>query len=106
VGDINDEFDEDEIYYSRLDNENFVFDGKTSITDVGRVMNLDDETFDKIRGDAETIGGLMIELAGRIPTTGQTIKYGNFAFTAELSDKRRVRRVKVSKLPAPAQAAE
>ena len=96
VGDINDEFDDDEMYYSRLDDENFVFDGKTSLSDVVRIMDLNDVIFDEIRGEAETIGGLMIELGGRIPDLGQTINYGNFAFTAELSDRRSVKRVKVS----------
>jgi gliding motility-associated protein GldE len=98
VGDINDEFDDEEVFYSRLDDENFVFDGKTSLTDVIRIMDLEDEVFEKVRGEAESIGGLMIEMAGKIPASGEKMQYENFRFTVELSDKRRVRRVKVSKL--------
>jgi len=96
VGDINDEFDEDEIFYSQLDEENFIFDGKTALTDVVRVMDLDDESFEKIRGEAESIGGLVVELSGKIPRPKEKLEYENFIFTVELSDRRRVRRVKVT----------
>lgn len=96
VGDINDEFDEDEIFYSRLDDENFVFNGKTSLNDVVKVMNLEDEIFDKVRGEAESIGGLVTELSGRIPLPGEQINFENFVFTVESSDRRRVKRVKIS----------
>jgi putative hemolysin len=97
VGDINDEFDEDEVFYSKLDDDNYVFDGKTALTDVVRVMNLDTESFEKIRGEAESIGGLVVELAGKIPMPKEKIDFENFTFTVELSDRRRVRRVKVSR---------
>jgi putative hemolysin len=97
VGDINDEFDEDDVYYSKLDNENYIFDGKTALTDVVRVMNLDDDVFEKIRGEAESIGGLVVELAGKIPLPKEKVEYQEFVFTVELSDRRRVRKVKVTK---------
>lgn len=97
VGDINDEFDEDEIFYSKLDENTFIFDGKTALTDVVKVMNINDESFEEIRGEAESIGGLVIEHSGRIPRPKEIIEIGDFTFTVELSDRRRVRRVKVSR---------
>jgi len=97
VGDINDEFDEDEVFYSKLDDNTFIFDGKTALTDVVKVMDIGDESFEEIRGEAESIGGLVVELSGRIPRPKEQIEFGKFVFTVELSDRRRVRRVKVSK---------
>ena len=97
VGDINDEFDEDEVFYSKLDDNTFIFDGKTALTDVVKVMDINDESFEEIRGEAESIGGLVVELSGRIPRPKEQIEFGDFVFTVELSDRRRVRRVKVSK---------
>jgi len=97
VGDINDEFDEDEVFYSKLDDNTYIFDGKTALTDVVRVMNIGDESFEKVRGEAESIGGLVVEHSGRIPRPKEKIEIGDFDFTVELSDRRRVRRVKVSR---------
>ena len=97
VGDIRDEFDEEEINYSKLDQDNFVFEGKTPLADVTRIMNLDTETFDEARGEAETLGGLLVEMLGEIPEAGEKINYNNFCFTVENADGRRVRRVKITK---------
>jgi len=97
VGDINDEFDEDEVFYSKLDDNTYIFDGKTALTDVVRVMDISDESFEAIRGEAESIGGLVVEHSGRIPRPKEIIEFGDFIFTVELSDRRRVRRVKVSR---------
>jgi len=99
VGDINDEFDEDEVFYSKIDDDNYIFDGKTALTDVVRVMDIGDESFEAIRGEAESIGGLVVELSGRIPRPKEKIEFEDFIFTVELSDRRRVRRVKVTKKP-------
>jgi putative hemolysin len=97
VGDINDEFDDEEVGYNKIDDDNYLFDGKTALTDVVRVMGLSNESFEKIRGEAESIGGLVVELSGKIPRPKEKIEYQDFEFTVELSDRRRVRRVKVSK---------
>ena len=96
VGDINDEFDDDEVQYSRLDDANVVFNGKTSLNDVIRIMNLPDDIFEIVRGEAETIGGLVVEMAGKIPLIGETHVFNNFHFIVESADRKRVRRVKVS----------
>ncbi len=97
VGDINDEFDEDEVFYSKLDDHTYIFDGKTALTDVVKVMDIGDESFETIRGEAESIGGLVVELSGRIPRPKEKIEYEDFTFIVELSDRRRVRRVKIIK---------
>jgi len=97
VGDISDEFDDDDVLFTKIDDDNYIFDGKTALTDVVRTMNLDDEIFEKIRGEAESIGGLVVELSGKIPRPKAQLEYQDFVFTVELSDRRRVRKVKVSR---------
>lgn len=96
VGDIADEYDEadDELRYSKLDDHNYVFDGKTPLTDIYRLLNLDEETFDEIRGEADTIGGLVLAIAGRFVVNKEIITFENFVFTVESADRRRVKRVK------------
>lgn len=96
VGDISDEYDEadDELRYSKLDDNNYVFDGKTPLTDIYRLLNLDEETFDEIRGEADTIGGLVLAIAGRFVVNKEIITFENFIFTVESADRRRVKRVK------------
>lgn len=98
VGDISDEYDEadDELRYSKLDDHNYVFDGKTPLTDIYRLLDLDEETFDEIRGEADTIGGLVLAIAGRFVINKEVIKFENFVFTVESADRRRVKRVKLS----------
>jgi gliding motility-associated protein GldE len=99
VGDIHDEFDEEEVMYSKLDDNNYIFDGRTALTDVMRIINEHDDVFDVIRGEAETIGGLTVEIAGRIPTLNETFTCKNLHLTAEQVDRRRVLRVKVQIMP-------
>lgn len=96
VGDISDEYDEadDELRYSKLDENNYVFDGKTPLTDIYKLLNLDEETFDEIRGEADTIGGLVLAIAGRFVLSKEKITFENFIFTVESADRRRVKRVK------------
>lgn len=97
VGEIRDEFDDEEIYFTRLDDENFVFDGKTLLNDVVRLMNLEDEVFVSMLGNAETIGGLATELVGKIPKKGTKLTYENLILKIEASDDKRVKQVKVTK---------
>jgi CBS domain containing-hemolysin-like protein len=98
VGDITDEYDEadDELRYSKLDDHNYVFDGKTPLTDIYKLLDIDEETFDEIRGEADTIGGLVLAIAGRFVMTKEKINYENFIFTVESADRRRVKRVKLT----------
>lgn len=97
VGEISDEFDDEDITYSKLDENNFIFDGKTPLNDVFKIINIDNDTFfsnEKI--DAETLAGLVIEIAEKIPQKNEKIAYKNIHFTVEASDKRRVKRVKLT----------
>lgn len=98
VGDISDEYDEadDELRYSKLDDYNYVFDGKTPLNDIYRLLDLDEETFDEIRGEADTIGGLVLAIAGRFVFNKEKVQYQNFVFTVESADRRRVKRVKMT----------
>ena len=100
VGEINDEFDTTpDAFYSILDDYNVVFDGKTSLSDVLKVFNLSSETFDAFKTEVESIGGLVVELTGKIPEAKEIIRYKNFVFTVEASDSKRVRRVKMTVEP-------
>lgn len=95
-GEIKDEFDEDDLYYSKLDDQNYVFEAKIPLNDLCRLMEIDDSSFDEIRGDSDTLGGLILEMTGKIPNLKQRIEYGDFLFIIEAVDKRKIKRVKVS----------
>jgi len=97
VGELNDEFDDDETFYSKLDDNNYVFEAKTSITDVCRIMNFDLEEFDDVKGETSTLAGLILEIVGKIPSTGEVIRYKNFDFKIEGADKRKIKRVKITR---------
>ena len=96
IGDIKDEFDEDETGNRKLDDFNYVFVGKTMIHDMCRAMSLTQDTFDRVRGDSESIGGLVLELAGEFPRVNDVISCGDFDFTVLEVDKNRIMQVKVT----------
>jgi gliding motility-associated protein GldE len=96
VGEISDEFDEEEIFYSKLDENNYVFEGKVLLTDLSRLLNLDMRLFEDVQGSPSTLAGLIIEISGRIPAKDETIAFKNLLFTIESSDRRRIKRVKVT----------
>lgn len=96
VGEITDEFDDDDLVYSRLDDRNYVFEAKILLNDFCKVLEVDESDFDTAKGDSETLAGLILELAGRIPKNNQKVEYGNYTFTVEASDRRRIKRVKVT----------
>ncbi len=100
VGDIHDEFDVDELHYSKLDDRTFVFEGKISLVDVYKIIELEDETiFEEAKGDSGSLGGFIIEQAGKIPPPGEIILFHGYQFRIESADKRRIKRIKVT-LPA------
>ncbi len=96
VGDITDEFDDDELQYSRIDDRNFIFEGKTALIDIYRILEIDGENFEQEKGESDTLAGFIIEQAGKIPLKGERIHFEEFTFTVEAADKRKVKRVKVS----------
>ena len=98
VGEINDEFDveAENVFYSRIDNHNYIFEGKTTINDMCRVLGLDDRLFDEAKGESESLAGLILELAGKMPAMGETFSLGEFTFHIEAADKRRIKKVKIT----------
>lgn len=96
VGDIKDEFDNDEeMEYSILGDGKYIFNGKVPLLDVYRVLDVEGEKFDEIKGEAETIAGLILEIKGGFPKKGEIIKLENYEFTIEHVDKRRIHRIKL-----------
>lgn len=95
VGDIADEFDEDEHFYSRLSDKKFVFDGKTSLIDFCRITGIDEETFDDMKGEADTLAGLILEIKGEFPVLKEKINCKKVNFSIEAVDKRRIRQIGV-----------
>ena len=99
VGDINDEFDDDDLSYSKLDQNNYVFEGKTTIKDFCKVMHVNDESlFEEEKGESETLAGFILEVSGRFPKKGEKISFLNFIFTIEVLDRKRIKQVKVTRL--------
>lgn len=97
VGDISDEFDDEDIIYSKLDAKNYVFEGKTALKDVYKILKLeDDNPLEKNKGEAETLAGLILELSGSFPIRGQIISLENYRFTVEALDKKRIKQLKIT----------
>jgi len=96
IGDIRDEFDEEESRNRKLDDNNYIFEGKTMINDMCKAMRLPVHTFDIVRGESESVGGLVLELAGEFPKVNDVINTGDFDFTVLESDSHRLRMVKVT----------
>ncbi|NOQ26494.1 MAG: gliding motility-associated protein GldE [Bacteroidales bacterium] len=97
VGDIVDESDEeDEIIYSTIDKNTYLFEGKTLLNDFIKIVDIEDDLFDDVKGDADTIAGLILELTGEIPEKNKKIDFKNLTFTIESVDKRRIKQIKVT----------
>jgi putative hemolysin len=96
VGEINDEFDDETADYKRLDENTFLFEAKTSLNDFSRVFDLEPVYFEKAKGESETLGGLMIELFGRIPNSGEEMQFEAFQFKIQSVDARRVKKIVVT----------
>lgn len=96
VGDISDEFDDDDLVYSKLDEENFVFEGKTSLKDFYRVLEIDGDSFEEHKGESDTIAGFILERVGQFPEKDDVVEFMNVEFTVESVDKKRIKRVKVT----------
>ncbi len=100
VGEISDEFDADEISYSKLDDNTYIFEGKTGLKDIFKIIDIEEDAiFEEVNTEADTLAGLVIEIAGKIPLKNEKITYKNFTFIVEAADKRRVKRIKLIKTP-------
>lgn len=98
VGEINDEFDEDtrEVSYSQLNERTFVFEGKTLLNDFCKILGIEDKIFTEVKGESDTLAGLMLELMGRIPAKDESVDFAGFNFRVEAVDKRRIKRIQVT----------
>lgn len=95
VGEITDEFDEDEKFYTKIGENKFLFDGKTMLNDFYKITGSEDTVFDEVKGEADSLAGLILELKGEIPGKNDTINYKNYVFTIEAVDNRRIKQIKV-----------
>ena len=95
VGEINDEYDEDEKSFTRINSKTYVFEGKTLLSDFYKILSLDSETFDEVEGDADSLAGLLLEIKGDFPKQGEKIDYKNFTFEILELEERRISKVKV-----------
>jgi CBS domain containing-hemolysin-like protein len=99
IGEIRDEFDDEEINYTKEDSFNYIFEGKIMLNDVCKTMHLNIDIFDEIRGDSDSLAGLVLELAGEIPAVGDVIESTNFNFTVLEIEKNRLQKVKITMKP-------
>ncbi|XZF14241.1 gliding motility-associated protein GldE [Chitinophagaceae bacterium MMS25-I14] len=96
IGDIKDEFDEEDVNFKKIDDYNYIFEGKTLINDVCRVVGISSDTFDTVRGESDSLAGLLLEISGKFPVVNETISYEKYDFTVLEVDKMRIRRIKLS----------
>ena len=98
VGDINDEFDDEDLTYSKIDQNNYVFEGKTTIKDFCKVLDdEDEEIFEREKGESETLAGFILEISGKFPKKGEKINFKNYTFTIEALDKKRIKQIKATR---------
>jgi gliding motility-associated protein GldE len=95
VGEITDESDEDETMYRKMDDRTYIFEGKILLNDFFKIIDAEDDPFEDVRGESDTLAGLLLELTGEIPQKGQVITYRNFKFRIESADKRRIKEIRV-----------
>ena len=96
VGDIADEFDDDDLEYSKLDDTNYIFEGKTPLIDMYKVLDIDGTEFEEAKSESDTLAGFVIEQAGKILKKGERVKFSNFTFQIEAADARKVKRIKLT----------
>lgn len=101
VGDISDEYDDEDLVYTKLDDNNYSFEGKTPLKDVYKIINLEDneaEDFENKKGEAETLAGFVLEISGGFPRVGSKINYKNYVFTIEALERKRIKQIKFTLL--------
>ena len=94
VGDISDEFDDEDLTYSKLDDKNYVFDGKTTLKDFYKVVELDQEIFEDFRGEAETLAGFVLEISGKFPKLKEQVIFDKYTFKVEGMSGNRITQLK------------
>lgn len=95
VGEINDEYDDEEVAYNKLDKNTYVFEGKTSLNDFCKIIGVEPNAFDEVKGESESLGGMILEISNKLPNAGEKISFDRFLFTIVAVDARRIKRVRV-----------
>ncbi|WP_282041460.1 gliding motility-associated protein GldE [Winogradskyella flava] len=100
VGDISDEYDDDDLVYTKLDDNNYSFEGKTPLKDVYKIVGIEDdfEDFESRKGEAETLAGFVLEISGGFPRIGSKINFKNYVFTIEALERKRIKQIKLTLL--------
>ncbi len=96
VGDISDEFDDDDLSYSKLDDSNYVFEGKIALKDFYKILQINDEVFEEQKGEAETLAGFILEINEKFPKQNDSILFNEYVFKIEVLDKKRIKQIKVT----------
>lgn len=96
VGDITDEYDDEDLFFTKIDQNNYLFDGKTTLKDFSKVLEIEEEIFEDVRGESETIAGFILELTGRFLRKNEIVNFMNLQFKVEILDKKRIKQVKVT----------
>jgi len=96
VGEISDEYDEEEKQYTQVEDNVYLFEGKTLLNDFYKIVNADEEQFSRISAEVETLAGLLLELKGDFPKRGEKITYENYEFEVMAVDKRRIKTIKIT----------
>lgn len=97
VGDISDEFDDEDLIYSKLDEQNFVFEGKTPLKDFYKIVKVEEPSlFEDQKGEADTLAGFLLEISGGFPKKNDVIEFGNYHFKIEVIDDKRIKQIKLS----------
>jgi len=97
VGDISDEFDDEDLIFSKLDDFNYIFDGKTALKDFYKVTKIEDEEdFEEKKGESETIAGFVLEIVGSFPKKGEMVAFKDYRFVVESLDKKRLKQIKIT----------
>jgi len=95
VGDISEEFDDEDLNYSKLDERNYIFEGKMPLMDFYKILNIDGDSFEELKGESDTLGGFMVEQAGKILLKNEHISFENYTLIVESADERKLKRIKV-----------
>ena len=96
IGDIRDEFDEEESLNRKIDENNYIFEGRTMINDVCKTIAVPSDTFDEVKGESDSLAGLILEISGKIPSENEVVEVGDFQFTILELDRNRIQKVKLT----------
>lgn len=95
VGEINDEFDDNDVHYNKLDENTYVFEGRTSLNDFCKIVDEDSSLFESVKGESESLGGLLLEIHAKLPRSGEKIYFEHYVFTVVAVDNKRIKRIRV-----------